>query len=96
MKTTVMNFIGIVKDVTDGFNSDGIKEILTNWIDPLTTTLLWLIPALYAIAAISTSLKWSTKSEREKEQQPLFPLLQKHLFNAIITELIPVIIKILL
>lgn len=85
----------ILKDV-NGFNTEGIKELISNWIDPLTSTLLWLIPALYAVAAISTSLKWSTKSEREKEQQPLLPLLQKHLVNAVITELIPVIIKILL
>ena len=77
-----------------GFNEAAAKDLITSFVTPLTSFLLWAVPVTAAAACLAAYLRWVGKDEDEKEQKPIAKQLKTIIFWAVVVESIRAIFKI--
>lgn len=99
MKKYILSFITFMAVLTTpinavGFNEAAAKDLITSFVTPLTSFLLWAVPVIAAAACLAAYLGWVGKDEDEKEQKPIAKQLKKIIFWAVVVESISAIFKI--
>ncbi len=79
---------------TPGFNNEEAKAAVKAFIQPLTTFGLWAIPVVALAALLFSALVWLTKDEDERENKPYAKTAKKIIIVAVVSEMMPVILKI--
>lgn len=99
MKKYILSFITFMAVLTTpinavGFNEAAAKDLITAFVTPLTSFLLWAVPVTAGAACLAAYLRWVGKDEDEKEQKPIAKQLKTIIFWAVVVESISAIFKI--
>lgn len=76
------------------FDSEAAQTNAKAFIEPLTTFALWAVPLVAGVVWVIAGVMWLAKDEEEKEQKPFLKTSKRIVSVAIITECVPVLLKI--
>ena len=74
-------------------DTDGAKNKILELAQPVIDTSLWVIPTVGLIVILAMALRYFSKPEHERMQQPLVPQIVKTIGLVVLVELIPTIFK---
>lgn len=77
------------------FDESGAKNLVNDWVKPLTSFGLWAVPGVTCVILLISGLMWLQKDEEEKEQKSWKKSAVRTLKTAIVIELVQTIMKIL-
>lgn len=80
-----------VEAATPKFNESKAKETAREWLNPIMSWALWVIPVCGIVRLAVAGISWYQKDEQEREQNPFHRTMITYVKWTIIIEMIPVI-----
>ena len=93
-KIQLIRYLPVFATTLPKFNKDAFVALVKDWLNPLFTSLLIIVPPVLAIVLVVNYIKYITMDENEQQQKPLAPRQTKMIFWAIVIESISAILAI--
>lgn len=77
-----------------GLDTASLQNWIRNYLDPLETVLLWVIPTLTGIYILVKAIQYFQKASEGQQEQPFWVSVKAGVIVGIIAESVTVILKI--